>query len=274
MRRLISFFIVFIIGSGLVGCGEFSGFSRPAVTENPQLARATFSQAMAVTQGVGQEQNYQRGVELFKESARYGSTDGAYMAGMSYLAGRGVEQNNSEAAYWLDLAAAKDHPEALYQLSVLYLNGSGVKSNAQWYAFLVNRAADLGHPQAAFDTAVGYVKGFGVSVSPASAWYWFSVARVKGLPKADRLQARMLLLTNQRQRDQAVRQMRYKGGKLDRSTSQFIQQRLTDLGYQPGGVDGIWGAKSAQAFQRFTQQELLLSDMKLNWNNLKLIRDY
>ncbi|GGK58562.1 tetratricopeptide repeat protein [Amphritea balenae] len=261
----------------LSGCSGFSGFGYqegPRVHEDRQQARMIYQQGMDATQGRGQAQDYQLGVQLFKESAKYGSVDGAYMVGMSYVTGRGVATDYNEAADWLDLAARKDHPAALYQLSVLYLNGKGVPKNSVWAAFLLNRAGDLGHRQSSYDLGVAYAKGLGVKPQPGAAWYWFSVARKKGISEAIPLQTRMLRRSSDEQRRLAMNQMRYRGAKVDRPTAQFIQQRLNTIGYKAGIEDGIWGARTEQAFLRFTRQELLLNELELDWRALKMIRDY
>lgn len=261
----------------LSGCGSFPGLgagSAPPVQNNPEVAKQQYAQGLDVTQGRGTAQDYQQGVELFKDAALNGSAEGAYMAGMSYLTGRGVNTSLSDAAYWLDLAARKDHPGALYQLAVLYMNGRGVKKNRLWAGFLLSRAADLGHKQAIFDLGVVYARGLGLPQDPAAAWYWFVQAEKRGLPLATELKIRMYSLTNNASRTSARRTMAYHSGRIDRSITLFIQLRLNELGYTSGYADGIWGVKTDNAYRRFIRQKLLLSDLELNWQNLQLIRDF
>ncbi len=261
----------------LSGCGSFPGFgagSPPLVQNNPEVAKQQFTQGLDVTQGRGVTQDYQHGVELFKDAALNGSAEGAYMAGMSYLSGRGVNTSLTDAAYWLDLAARKGHPSALYQLGVLYMNGRGVKKNRLWAGFLLSRAADLGHKQAIFDLGVVYARGLGLPQDPAAAWYWFAQAEKRGVALATELKMRMYSLSNKASRQSASRLMAYHSGRVDRSTTLFIQLRLDELGYPSGHADGIWGLKTDHAYHLFTRQRLLLSDLELNWQNLQLIRDF
>ncbi|MBN0989497.1 tetratricopeptide repeat protein [Amphritea pacifica] len=272
LKRTDSWLAVLVVAMLLPGCATFTDLA--GVKDNPQAAKQTFSQGLDVTQGRGTEQDYRQGVTLFREAAMNGSAEGAYMAGMSYLTGRGVETSFTEAAHWLDLAARKDHPGALYQLGVLYMNGRGVDKNRLWAGFLLSRAADLGHQQAIFDLGVVYARGLGLPQSPAAAWYWFSQAEKRGVPLATELKNRMYSLSSPSSRQYMTRIMAYNGGRVDRSTTLFLQLRLQQLGYDSGTPDGIWGVKTSYAYRRFSRQELLLSDLEINWQNLQLIRDF
>ncbi|WP_299205466.1 tetratricopeptide repeat protein [uncultured Amphritea sp.] len=268
--------VIAVVVALLSGCSSFPDFGADLATRvqnNPDMAKQQFSQGLDVTQGRGTTQDYQQGVELFKDAALNGSSEGAYMAGMSYLTGRGVNTRFSDAANWLDLAARKDHPGALYQLAVLYMNGRGVNKNRLWAGYLLSRAADLGHKQAIFDLGVVYARGLGLPQSPAAAWYWFTQAEKRGVPLATELKGRMYALSNAASRQYASRTLAYHAGRIDRSTTLFIQLRLDELGYPSGLADGIWGLKTDHAYRRFIRQELQLSDLELDWQNLQLIRD-
>lgn len=193
---------------------------------------------------------------------------------MAYLTGRGVAVNYTESAKWLDLAAQKDHPGALYELSVLYMNGRGVEKSRLWAGYLLSRAADLGNKQAMFDLGVVYARGLGLPQNPAAAWYWFAQSEKRGVPLSSELKHRMYAKSSAVSRGVARRLMSYQSGEVDRSTTLFLQLKLTLLGYSVGSADGIWGKKTDMAFKRYTQKELLLSDLEINWLNLKMIKDY
>ncbi|MEH6576814.1 MAG: tetratricopeptide repeat protein [Amphritea sp.] len=274
MVRLFASVLIYGLLFLQVGCAELSSRGLIATEDNPAKASNLYQQGMAYTQGVEVEQSYAKGVSLFKQSTHYGSADGAYMVGMSYLTGRGVQQQYSEAARWLELAAKKEHMRAQYQLSRLYMNGRGVEEDKVWAAFLANKAADRGHPKAAFDVGVGYAKGLGVPADNAAAWYWFNQAARYRVEHADALRKKMRSRTSPQQRTAVISRMQPRtGARVDRATAQYIQQQLKQLGYLKGTVDGLWGRQSQAAFSRYTQQELLLTNLEINWNTLQLLRD-
>ena len=50
-----------------------------------------------------------------------------------------------------------------------------------------------------------------------------------------------------------------------------IQQKLSQLGYQPGVADGIWGKKSEAALNQFLSSKGLTFDGKIDINELELL---
>ncbi|WP_432473156.1 hypothetical protein [Amphritea sp. HPY] len=269
--KVVAFSSVFHLAV-LSGCAELSSSGWIATDDNPQLAQAEYRRGMEYTQGQGVEQDYARGVAEFKRAAYHGSANGAYMTGMSYLTGRGVGHSFSNAAQWLDQAAKQGHSRAQYQLSRLYLGGNGVDRDPIWAMFLAGKAAAQNHPKAAFELAVGYAKGLGLPESDAAAWYWFSQAEKFQIEHSEQLRRKMQRLTTPAQRQQISQRM-LRRQKPDRATAQYIQQQLKRIGYLQGSVDGIWGQQSRVAFNRYTRQELLLSDVAIDWNTLQLLRD-
>lgn len=269
--KLVAFSSIFHLAV-LSGCAELSSSGWIPTDDNPQLALAEYQKGMEYTQGQGVPQDYARGVAEFKRAAYHGSGNGAYMAGMSYLTGRGVEHSYSSAAQWLDQAARQGHGRAQYHLSRLYLNGNGVAQDPVWAMFLSGIAAAQGHPKAAFTLGVGYAKGLGLPASNAAAWYWYSQAEKNNIEYATTLRRKMEELTTPAQRQRISQRMRLRQ-QPDRATAQFIQQQLQRMGYLKGSIDGIWGRQSRAAYSRYTRQELLLSDVVIDWSTLQLLRD-
>lgn len=138
--------------------------------------------------------------------------------------------------------------------------------------FLSGMAAAQGHPKAAFALGVGYAKGLGLPASNAAAWYWFSRAEKYNIEHAARLRRKMQKLTTSAQRQRTSKRMKLRQ-QPDRATAQFIQQQLQRMGYLKGSIDGVWGRQSRVAYSRYTRQELLLSDVVINWSTLQLLRD-
>lgn len=56
----------------------------------------------------------------FKEDARAGDADAAYIVGLAYLYGKDIQQDTEQAIYWLQLASGEHHAEASLALHYLY----------------------------------------------------------------------------------------------------------------------------------------------------------
>ena len=50
-----------------------------------------------------------------------------------------------------------------------------------------------------------------------------------------------------------------------------VQQKLSELGYQPGVADGIWGKNSEAALNQFLSSKGLTFDGKIDTNELELL---
>lgn len=257
----------------LCGCAELASYGVINLKDDPKQAELSYEKGMAYTQGRGVKQDYSQGISKFKQAAYHGSSNGAYMVGMSYLTGRGVKQDDAVAARWLEQAAQAGHTRAEYQLSVLYMNGYGVVQDREWAMFLACRAAEGGHEQAAFDVAVAYATGSGLPKDRSAAWYWFVQAEKVGIEHARTLRRKMVQLTSSTQRSRAGQMIqKLKNQSPDKPAAQYIQQQLRRLDYLKGPVDGIWGRQSSAAFSRYTEQELLLSDVTIDWEIIQLLR--
>ena len=60
--------------------------------------------------------------------------------------------------------------------------------------------------------------------------------------------------------------------RLDRSQIQAAQQALTDLGYNPGPVDGALGNKTRNAFAEFAAARDYFNDGEFGENEVALLR--
>ena len=53
---------------------------------------------------------------------------------------------------------------------------------------------------------------------------------------------------------------------------QWVQQRLTDKGYAPGPVDGMWGPRTARALRAYQQEQGLQTTGEINEASLQALR--
>jgi len=79
--------------------------------------------------GLGVEQSYQRGKELFELSASQGEASAQYSLGLMYEKGQGVDQNYERAKEYYEAAARQGTAGAQLNLGCLYANGHKVSSD-------------------------------------------------------------------------------------------------------------------------------------------------
>lgn len=257
----------------LACCGPISTLNSTAEQKDPEQAQVYYRQGMAHIQGVTVPQDYSRALDFFIRSARLGSHNAAYMAAMAYVTGRGTDQDFAAAARWLETAAREGHVKSQYQLSILYLNGRGVEQDRIWAMYLASLAAHKEHKQAAFNVGVGYASGLGLPENSAAAWYWLVRAERAGIENAAALRQKMQQRSTSGQRQRMTDTIRISNSRNpDRATAIYLQQQLKRMGYLKGAIDGVWGKQSQAAYQAFTRDELLLSDVAIDWSILELMR--
>lgn len=258
---------------GLSGC---STLSLPFITPDPdpQLAQEEYRQGLNYTQGIGVEQDYAEGVRHFKRAARFGSRDAAYMTGLAYVTGRGVNGDFAEAAEWLEPAAEAGHDGAALLLGKLYISGLGVDQDKDWGAYWIGRAAAGGVNQAMLELAVCYHAGIGLPNDAGMAWLWADRAADAGIDKATEASRQLLAKSSAAQRREAISRVQRAGaGSHDIATTTYLQQKLRQLGYEPGTVDGLWGPRTQKALNVFRLTESLPQADTPQLDDLKRLRE-
>ncbi|GGO86803.1 hypothetical protein GCM10011348_38540 [Marinobacterium nitratireducens] len=258
---------------GMSGC---SSLSLPFFTPepDPQRAEAEYRTGINFTQGIGVEQDYAQGVRHFKRAARFGSQDAAYMTGLAYVTGRGVSGDFATAADWLEPAAEAGHPNAAFLLGKLYLSGLGVEKDKDWGVYWLGRAAEGGVTQAMLELAVCYHAGIGLPADPGMAWLWADRAADTGTDKAAKASSQLLGKSSASQRRQAINRVQ-SAASADSSlaTVTYLQQKLAQLGYEPGLVDGLWGPRTREALEAFRLAESLPGGSVPHLRDLERLRD-
>lgn len=103
-------------------------------------------------------------LNLAKEAANKGSTDGAVMAGHILRKGETGVANYSEARSWYEKAAGFNHPDALVALGEMGIRGQGGLTKVDAVSFLT-RASDMGRTDAMRALADLYRTGQGVTAN-------------------------------------------------------------------------------------------------------------
>ena len=253
------------------------------VMGTPPAAAQTFEEAVTAYER-GDHTTALRG---FRIHAQRGDARAQFNFGVMYDKGEGVPQDYAEAARWFRRAADQGHASAQFNLGLRYDNGYGVPQDyaeaLRWY----RRAAEQGYAGAQNNLALMYEYGVGVTQNLVQTHKWFNLAasrfssseqelREKGVRNRDRVAAR-LTPAQLAKAQRLAREWRPRtstaqppvqgrspshsaapaprapktGAESDRDRIANLQRALRRLGYDPGPVDGIPGARTRAAIRAF-----------------------
>ncbi|MCJ7976521.1 sel1 repeat family protein [Aeromonas veronii] len=86
--------------------------------------------------GQGSEQDINRAITLYRQSAQEGDAFGQYRLADAYLRGAGVKRDLRQAFHWMDLAARNGDVPAMLKVGVLHLMGASgrvdLSQGKQW----------------------------------------------------------------------------------------------------------------------------------------------
>ena len=99
--------------------------------------------------GIGINQNIEKGIELLTRAAENGHYAAMYELGKIFLDGKHVPQNFQEAYQRFSKAAEKgNHYAAMHELGKMYLYGKGIPKDLDKALECLNRASEGGHNEA------------------------------------------------------------------------------------------------------------------------------
>ena len=237
--------------------------------------------------GKGTPQDPIMAVRWFRRSAEQGHALAQFNLGLMYYKGESGPQDFAEAARWFRLAAEQGHADAQFSLGGMHFIGYGVPQNyaeaVRWY----RQAAEQGHANAQSGLGFMYEIGGGVPHNLVQAHKWYNLAasrasssdqdlREKAVRSRDRIAARLTpaqLVKAQRlarewrprtsTAEPSVHEQRPStstapapralnaGAESTRDRIANLQRALRRLGYDPGPVDGILGARTRGAIRAF-----------------------
>jgi TPR repeat protein len=219
---------------------------------------AAYELASAYDEGRGLEQNKNKAAEWYSTAAQRGEPRAQYLMGAAYYSGLGVERNYELAVTFLGEAAVQGHARAQYLLAEAFANGNGVEKDLAWAARWYGKAARQGHTQAQFAYGVLYTTGGGLQHNERSGLMWFTIAAAGGHEQAKVLR----LALRERLDSEAVAWAEAKATAFrptantvfaDPPTVMYVQQRLNELGYDIGSVDGSMGPRTRTGISAYQQ---------------------
>lgn len=232
-------------------------------------AYALHSLGMAEIKGEGTAQNEKDGLQKLLQSVEAGHTFSFNAIGGFYLNGQHVEENVDRAVYYYNRSASRNDIYGFLNVGTLYRDGKGVPQDYEAALGWFKKAHEGGHPAAG--TAIGllYYNGQGVEKDDEEATRWFRESAQRGDPwgayntawmlgqkdgeAAGQDRVRMLAMAVAVEpSSQAAEQAREALGEARKNLkAKVMQQTLTDLGFDPGPVDGQPGRKTREALADF-----------------------
>ena len=228
--------------------------------------------------GLGVQRDDREAVRWYRKAADAGNTKAMVALGEHYQKGRGVERNLAEGARWIKLAADKGDIAAAALYGHFLMFGNGVEKNASLAVDYSRRAAQANIATAYPTLGVAYYYGRGVTKDHREAVKWFRRAAEHKMTNGFFGLALMYQRGEgglKKNLDEAIRFYRKAAEaghriSLDRLKAlnatvydpEEVQQLLSELGFDPGPINGRPGRKTAQAIRAFQKSRGLPVDGK------------
>ncbi|MCC6949758.1 MAG: SEL1-like repeat protein [Bradyrhizobiaceae bacterium] len=263
----VSLLIAVTAGGGVAQTSVSVVEWRRAAEAGDRIAMRNLGSALMMGRGV--EQNEREALRWLRQAADNGNGDAIAMTrlGDAYIHGRGVERDPREAARWIKMAADKNEPMALHNYGIMLRDGLGVEKNYPLSVNYFRRAGELGNVESFTNVGASYALGRGVRKDLVEAARWFRKAADLGSVTAFSNLGALYERGEggfSKNRDEAIKYYRKaaEGGRtfaVERLKAlnatphdpKEVQQLLSDLGFNPGVIDGQPGAKTSQAIRDF-----------------------
>jgi hypothetical protein len=194
--------------------------------------------------------DYAKAFPLYLEAAQAGRSYSQFMVANMYLQGEGIREDENAGFEWMRLAAEGGYSPAIYCLGVFSLTGYGVEQDFTAAANYFEKAALQEHGLAMLALGTMRAVGLGVEKDSREAVRWFRLAKAHGFLIEDDLLAEpervFEIVLNEQIPREISRPVISPEEQLRR-----VQQRLSELGYDPGPADGLMGPSTRKAIGAF-----------------------
>lgn len=201
-------------------------------------------------EGIGVPKNHEAAARWLKKAADQGLAEAEFNLGVLFEQGEGVARSYDHALDWYRKAAAQGDMRGQFAVGRMYDLGRGVARDHQRAARWYRRSAEQGYGQAQYLLALKYQTGQGVGADRVRAYVWFDLAAMNEVGPAAVKRTRLSAVMTPEEiasAQRSVREWRPKPFALVRS----IQHGLTNLGYSPGPIDGVFGRGTRAAIRDF-----------------------
>lgn len=138
----------------------FKGFTAIEEEQNTKVSDSVlYNLGIMHYNGLGTEQNIEKGIDYLIKSAQSGHEYAQYKLGKIYLDGEDVRQNIEYASLWLQASAEQGNQFAQYQLGKIYYDEEyGIKDIYKSITYL-EQAAEQNNQFAQYQLGIIYLKG-------------------------------------------------------------------------------------------------------------------
>jgi TPR repeat protein len=214
----------------------------------------------------------------FEQSAKAGSALAEFKLGVMNEKGDGVSVDTARAMDWYRAGANHGNVQAMHNLAVLHTSQSGApdyESAAKWF----ESAANFGLKDSQYNLAVLHANGLGVPKDAGKAYKWFSIAAARGDADAAKQRdalRKSLMPTKATEVEAEIRAWHAKpqdrkanmaeamglgmgeavpaiGNKAANDIG-AVQKMLSQLGYDPGTLDGTLTGQTREAIRTFQKR--------------------
>lgn len=216
--------------------------------------------------------DYAAALDAFRTAAEYGGAHGQFMLATMYLAGEGVQRNPEQYLRWMELSAESGYPAANYLMGMAHLSMNPEEAARAIHYF--ETAAAREHAGAMHMLGLIYASGTGVPRNTGESLRWFRMAHSQGFPIEKNLLTEAGIEAYAQQLEEAAPPPPRSAAPVSEyDLIREIQQGLTELGYDPGPVDGIYGSKTGQAIEAFQRNTGMKPDGTVSQRVFEAVRE-
>jgi len=245
------------------------GADRGSIDAAKQIIKNEQKLAADRAEGVEQLKNKLTRLERERQTftSQAGSPYGQFMLANMYLDGEGTRQDTKQYTYWIRRSAESEFPAANYLMGLELLS-------VDPYAALrhLEKAAVREHGESMHLLGLMHAQGIGVPQSTSDALKWFRLAQAHGIQVDRELLSESGIRNCTKRMNRAAALTRSESAAIGRQLVREIQQRLTDFGYGPGPIDGLFGGKTKSAIQAFQREQGLQPDGQAIAQLLELLK--
>lgn len=214
------------------------------------------------------EKKFEAAAHSYQTAGAAGGGYAQMMLGRMYVRGLGVRKDVSEGRRLITEAAYGGYAPAHNMLGLWYWQGgNGIRADRVKAVEHFRKSAELDDEFGAFMMGVAHARGQGVRASADDSLRWFHEAKRRGFEVDSRLLSEDGLTSYMRRSTAGVAR-----DDDQRMLMRQIQEALLKRGYDPGPIDGIYGAKTRKAIEEFQKAAGIAIDGKANRNLLDTLK--
>ena len=229
--------------------------------------------------GAGIARDPAKASHWFEQSAKAGSALAEFKLGVMNEKGDGVAPDMPRAMDWYRASANHGNVQAMHNLAVLYTAQAGGAPDYPEAAKWFEQAANFGLKDSQYNLAVLNANGLGLPKDAGKAYKWFSIAAARGDADAGKQRdalRKSLLAGKAAEVDAEIKAWRAKPqdrkantpdtlgvslgeaapamGNKAASDIGAVQKMLSQLGYDPGTLDGTLTGQTRDAIKTFQER--------------------